>query len=632
MNNRRPPPNLLQTLATKMTNTTTTTNKNIQNGILDLHGLTKEKAIAKMTAYLHTIRRNHTATFHDGNVCIVTIITGSGSHSIRGPVLRTSVENTLTKRQMDFKLNHGKGSFSVDALSGIDLYAESNQQKEDSKVLIVPARPTADGINLTGRRKQTAPTTTSTTTTTTTDDDPLPSEVAADDKLISNAKRISYIETARRTANGVREDEKNLTMALNDSTVWIEEEEEEERRSMERAIGESLMVVFEPCVSASSSASASSAVEEEDVENDALKEAIRESLRVSAAAAAAAAAEETNRSSDTVNHDFELAIRESLEFTEARSLEEEEAMMKQALEESVIGSSNNDAVVVYGAPLDVDTDQGGDERRLGENERSEGTEEEEEEEAMRRAMEESLLENDSAVSPIDDDDDDDLKRAIGESLKEDGISLGSIVVVDEEEEALKRAIEESKANVANLQAEDDVMKQAIENSLIENTRNRAFYEEEKVMDLLAMKESLMMGNVVCTLADDSIKHSIENSLVDDSMGGSGKEQESLWGSIMTQPNDSIKQNLEDNLCAGGSSSEMRQMMRCTLSLTLAGERSRGASEEEIMEQEITESSLVSNSIAHLAVAKEQPFEDHPTTVLGETGRAAPQCNLSLNFG
>jgi len=303
----------------------------------------------------------------------------------------------------------------------------------------------------------------------------------------------------------------------------LEEEEEEERQIMERAIGESV-----------SSSAALNAVD------DALNEAIEESLRV--------LVEDANRSSGTVNDEFELAIQESLGFTETqRSLEEEEEAMKQAMEESVSYDT-----VGHDAIIDVDTEQMIVDERLGESsERPKGTEEEEDE-AMRRAMEESLLVNDSTVSPINDDDD--MKRAIGESLKEDGISRVASNVAVDEEEALKRAIEESKASVAKLQTEDDVMKQAIENSRIENTRNRAFYEEEKIMDL-AMEDESWMDNV-CTLADDSIiKHSIENSPVN------------------------------------------------------------------------------SNSITHsVAVTKEQTFEDHPTTILRETGRAAPQCNLSLNFG
>ena len=92
---------------------------------LDLHGKLVEDAIAEVTLFLERIR-----TYHHH----VQIITGSGSHSRHGPILRSAVQKLLDKRRMIWKLEHGGGSFQVDALSGVDLYDPG--EATDSKVLI----------------------------------------------------------------------------------------------------------------------------------------------------------------------------------------------------------------------------------------------------------------------------------------------------------------------------------------------------------------------------------------------------------------------------------------------------------------------------------------------------------------
>ena len=52
----------------------------------------------------------------------MTIITGSGSHSTAGPVLRSAIHTLLVKRGMAFTIERGNGAFKVDALSGRDLH------------------------------------------------------------------------------------------------------------------------------------------------------------------------------------------------------------------------------------------------------------------------------------------------------------------------------------------------------------------------------------------------------------------------------------------------------------------------------------------------------------------------------
>lgn len=106
---------------------------------LDLHGKLVEDAIAEVTLFLERIRtyHHHAAALTGGGgttCCYVQIITGSGSHSRHGPILRSAVQKLLDKRRMIWKLEHGGGSFQVDALSGDDLYDPG--EATDSKVLI----------------------------------------------------------------------------------------------------------------------------------------------------------------------------------------------------------------------------------------------------------------------------------------------------------------------------------------------------------------------------------------------------------------------------------------------------------------------------------------------------------------
>ena len=92
-----------------------------------------------MTLFLERIRNaasrvpslatTSSATFY------VTIITGSGSHSSHGPILRSVVQRLLEKRGMTYQLERGGGAFRVNALSGHDLYQAG--APVDSKVVVV---------------------------------------------------------------------------------------------------------------------------------------------------------------------------------------------------------------------------------------------------------------------------------------------------------------------------------------------------------------------------------------------------------------------------------------------------------------------------------------------------------------
>mmetsp|Transcript_39620 Transcript_39620/g.83294 ORF Transcript_39620/g.83294 Transcript_39620/m.83294 type:complete len:551 (+) Transcript_39620:42-1694(+) len=106
---------------------------------LDLHGRRLEDAISQVTVFLERIRRDVAASSM-GNAGVppqhlfVTIITGAGSHSTHGPVLRNAVQKLFQKRGMTFKLERGGGAFLVDALSGWDLHDPG--PPTESKVLL----------------------------------------------------------------------------------------------------------------------------------------------------------------------------------------------------------------------------------------------------------------------------------------------------------------------------------------------------------------------------------------------------------------------------------------------------------------------------------------------------------------
>ena len=148
----------------------------------------------------------------------MTVITGSGAHSQNGPILRTAVQALFEKRQMEFTLNRGKGSFLVNADSGFVLYEP--EAPTDTKLVLQKAA----NDSFTPMSKlvsRTAPVS---------NINPLPSEVAANDANMKASQKA-----IQRDTNYKKKEENILQKALSESRLQqMKEEEEEEEKLMEQ--------------------------------------------------------------------------------------------------------------------------------------------------------------------------------------------------------------------------------------------------------------------------------------------------------------------------------------------------------------------------------------------------------------
>jgi len=105
--------------------------------VIDLHGRRSDDAVRELTLFLERIRSaaSRVPSFAaSSSQFYVTVITGSGSHSTHGPILRSVVQRLLEKRGMSYQLERGGGAFRVNALSGHDLYQA--EAPADSKVVV----------------------------------------------------------------------------------------------------------------------------------------------------------------------------------------------------------------------------------------------------------------------------------------------------------------------------------------------------------------------------------------------------------------------------------------------------------------------------------------------------------------
>lgn len=220
-------------------------------GTLDLHGMTVENAIYRLTAFLEEIVRNHRGRGNSLDRDLwVKIITGTGSHSANGPAIRPAVESLLKRRDMRFWPDGGKGSFTVVANSGHEFYSNHNRTKTDTKVLFkssddekkkagtitgavpkVMTKITLDQIEAFNSIKHRFPRER---------EDPQPHEVKADDNMLTRVKNISVKETVERS-NNARTEDANARIALTHSDNQqkaLDSEEETFRKALELSVEE----------------------------------------------------------------------------------------------------------------------------------------------------------------------------------------------------------------------------------------------------------------------------------------------------------------------------------------------------------------------------------------------------------
>eukprot|EP00957_Ditylum_brightwellii_P171929 13089601-Ditylum_brightwellii.AAC.1 len=204
---------------------------------IDLHGMNERVAISSLSRFFEQCRKTYDQKqrqlLHDktprrhktnNNNRWALVITGSGAHSMSGPVLRTAVQSILNRRQMTYSMNKGRGSFTVDIASGFDLYS-SDVDCVDSKVVVVGQ----DDPCTLPLRKQKLPTATQSTVTSaptpnplSSSFNPLPTEIAKHEAHVRQIKQLSSNEYNTNRAMK-QKDVKLYNLALEESVALADE-------------------------------------------------------------------------------------------------------------------------------------------------------------------------------------------------------------------------------------------------------------------------------------------------------------------------------------------------------------------------------------------------------------------------
>ena len=205
---------------------------------LDLHGYRKEAAIRAVTEFLDRQSRRNAP--NDG---WVTIITGAGSHSPDGPVLRTAVESLLRRRQIQFERDT-PGSFKVQSRSGEVWYTE--HQATDTKLVLADPRDFVPCLHRT-QQPQSALSQTlvssadgigtiSNQAALLSDFGPSVQEVARDDATIERIKEQSRLELQEEERYKTAMDKEAMAEALKASKELFKSQEEEFTKTLELTV------------------------------------------------------------------------------------------------------------------------------------------------------------------------------------------------------------------------------------------------------------------------------------------------------------------------------------------------------------------------------------------------------------
>ena len=205
--------------------------------LLDLHGLHRTDAVRAVTNFLE----NHHHTRRQ--VCIVT---GTGSHSQRGPVLRSAVEELLRKREMEYE-RETPGSFLVRTGTGIVLSHQASTEQdtklifrdrdEGSSLNSLPCSGIQRTVGL-GSRRGLSQRRTSPSVQSALHFGPSPSEVVSNDAELEQVRQES-LHTHRVELQKQNVEKRELDLALHLSLVAQEDEETKFSESMRLALHES---------------------------------------------------------------------------------------------------------------------------------------------------------------------------------------------------------------------------------------------------------------------------------------------------------------------------------------------------------------------------------------------------------
>lgn len=159
-------------------------------------------------------------------------------------MLREAVRSLLTRRDMEYTIQRGKGSFLVNATSGHEFVGNSSTEFNavDSKVIVTtnefcdnPVRH--DGIHRPQRVPPSVPSSSSTTTAITAilECTPTPAEVAADDALMERIKTKS----AQEHAQSIQDEQRELSKAISISKQEVDKLQQEEEEQLKAILQQS---------------------------------------------------------------------------------------------------------------------------------------------------------------------------------------------------------------------------------------------------------------------------------------------------------------------------------------------------------------------------------------------------------
>jgi hypothetical protein len=201
---------------------------------LDLHGYHLAPAIRCLTDFLETQQRKKSSGSSSDEALVIT---GSGSHSSKGPILRGAVEDLLTRRGIQFRRDT-PGSILVFCQTGIT-FLEPATTALDTKVVVVESDHADAVYAIQGKRPARATSSLSsnnrTSSTVSVEGCPSLAEVVKEDADFEQGKSAS-LELARQSYKERRREEKELERAVGLSLHAETEDEQREEELFQQAL------------------------------------------------------------------------------------------------------------------------------------------------------------------------------------------------------------------------------------------------------------------------------------------------------------------------------------------------------------------------------------------------------------